>query len=92
MIDWCHEREIAIVCADADAPLAHTECDWTRATALIAGTSQAMREAAFEKAVSSIAACARELIDSLETTQPPKNREEEAAKAKARSALRFANA
>jgi len=37
MIDWCREREIAIVCADADAPLAHTEFDWTRATALIMG-------------------------------------------------------
>ena len=27
MIDWCREREIATVCADADASLAHTECD-----------------------------------------------------------------
>ncbi|OCP08352.1 MULTISPECIES: DUF2277 domain-containing protein [unclassified Ensifer] len=47
-------------------------------------------EAAFEHAVDSIAACARELIDALETSQPPRNREEEAAKARARSALRFA--
>lgn len=37
MIEWCRTREIATVCADADAPLAHTEFDWTRATALIMG-------------------------------------------------------
>ncbi|CDX18301.1 conserved hypothetical protein [Mesorhizobium sp. ORS 3324] len=47
-------------------------------------------EDAFNHAVGAIAAAARELIDSLETTQHPRNREEEAAKAKARSALRFA--
>jgi hypothetical protein len=47
-------------------------------------------EAAFEAAVSSIAACARELLDSLETSQPPRDREEVAAKARAKSALRFA--
>ncbi|WP_137934062.1 DUF2277 domain-containing protein [Mesorhizobium comanense] len=47
-------------------------------------------EHAFNHAVEAIAAVARELIDSLETTQEPRNREEEAAKAKARSALRFA--
>lgn len=47
-------------------------------------------EAAFERAVSSIAACARELIDSLETSQPPRDREEVAAKARAKNAVRFA--
>ncbi|MDC7741766.1 MULTISPECIES: DUF2277 domain-containing protein [Rhizobium] len=47
-------------------------------------------EAAFERAVSSIAACARELLDSLETSQPPRDREEAAAKARAKSAIRFA--
>lgn len=45
---------------------------------------------AFDHAVEAIAASARELLDSLETTQHPRNREEVAAKAKARSALRFA--
>jgi hypothetical protein len=44
---------------------------------------------AFDKAVEAIAAAARELVDSLETTTQPRNREEEAAKARARSALRF---
>ncbi|AZO05953.1 MULTISPECIES: DUF2277 family protein [unclassified Mesorhizobium] len=47
-------------------------------------------EHAFYHAVEAIAAAARELIDSLETSQEPRNREEEAAKAKARSALLFA--
>jgi len=43
----------------------------------------------FERAVSEIAAVTRTLVDSLESTQPPKNREVEAAKARARSARRF---
>jgi hypothetical protein len=47
-------------------------------------------EAAFRRAVDAIAAATRELVDSLETTQPPKNREEEAAKARARTLIRFA--
>lgn len=47
-------------------------------------------EEAFGRAVNAIAASVRELIDSMETTQPPKNREEEAAKARARTLIRFA--
>ena len=47
-------------------------------------------EAAFNAAVDEIAAAARKLLMSLETNAPPKNREEEAAKARARSAQRFA--
>jgi len=43
----------------------------------------------FDAAVRDIAAIARTLIHSMVTTAPPKNREEEAAKAKARSAERF---
>lgn len=46
-------------------------------------------EAAFDRAVDRIAAAARELLDSLETTAHPRNREEEAAKARMRSASRF---
>ncbi|RUM18837.1 DUF2277 domain-containing protein [Rhizobium vallis] len=58
----------------------------------LSGTTKPAKrnEAAFERAVSSIAACARELLDSLETSQPPRDREEEAAKARARNAIRFA--
>jgi len=46
-------------------------------------------EAAFQAAIEEIAAVSRRLLHSLETTAPPKNREEEAAKAKARAAERF---
>jgi hypothetical protein len=47
-------------------------------------------EAAFNRAIEEVAAVARRLIDALETNAPPKNREEEAAKARARAAERFA--
>jgi hypothetical protein len=46
-------------------------------------------EAAFERAVQAIAAEARTLIDSLVTRAEPRQREAEAAKARARSAARF---
>ena len=46
-------------------------------------------EAAFHSAVEDIARISERLLASLETTAPPKDREEETAKAKARSALRF---
>ncbi len=46
-------------------------------------------EAAFRAAVDEIAAVSSRLIHSLETNAPPKNREEEATKAKARAATRF---
>ncbi|HEX9201129.1 MAG TPA: DUF2277 domain-containing protein [Acidobacteriaceae bacterium] len=46
-------------------------------------------EAAFQSAIDGIAAISMQLLASLETNAPPKNREEEAAKAKARSAERF---
>ncbi len=47
-------------------------------------------EEAFDRAVEMIAMATRQLVDSLETNAPPKNREEEAAKAKARAAQRYA--
>jgi hypothetical protein len=46
-------------------------------------------EAAFEAAVEQVAAAARALISTLVTQAPPRNRDDEAAKARARSALRF---
>ena len=46
-------------------------------------------EAAFLNAVNEIARISGTLMNSLETNAPPKNREEEAEKARARSALRF---
>ncbi len=47
-------------------------------------------EAAFNAAVDEIAAASRTLLGSLETKATPRNREEEAVKAKERSAQRFA--
>jgi hypothetical protein len=46
-------------------------------------------EPAFLAAIDEIANVSLRLLKSLETTAPPKNREEEAAKAKARAAERF---
>lgn len=46
-------------------------------------------EAAFNAAVAEVARISSDLLAALETTAAPKNREEEAAKAKARSAVRF---
>ena len=47
-------------------------------------------EAAFLAAVDEITAAARSLLDALETNAPPKNREDEANKARARNTRRFA--
>jgi hypothetical protein len=46
-------------------------------------------EAAFARAVDQVSRAARELLDSLETSAPPRDRAVEAAKARARSAKRF---
>ena len=46
-------------------------------------------EAAFLTAINEVARASKRLLDSLETTATPRNREEEAAKAKARAAERF---
>lgn len=46
-------------------------------------------EAAFARAVEAVAAAATELLAELVTTAEPKNRDDEAAKARARSAARF---
>lgn len=72
--------------------------DEVRAAALqyvrkIAGTtrpSQANQEI-FDRAVEDVAAITRRLVDELVTSAPPKDRAEEAAKAKERSRARFAS-
>ena len=46
-------------------------------------------EEAFNRAIDTVAQAARELIDSLTTTAPPRDREVEAEKARARAAIRF---
>lgn len=48
-----------------------------------------VNEAAFERAVRDVTKIARKLVDSLETQAPRRNREVEAAKARARAAARF---
>lgn len=49
-------------------------------------------QAAFDRAVEDIAAVARTLVESLVTSAEPRNREVEAAKAKALAAVRFGSA
>ena len=76
-----------------DPPVTEEE---TRAAALqyvrkITGFNKPSKanEAAFLAAVDEIAAISRSLLTSLETSAAPRNREQEAAKAKARAAVRF---
>ena len=56
----------------------------------ISGTTRPSRAnaEAFEQAVAEVAAASARLLDALVTTAPPKDRETEAAKARARSAAR----
>ncbi|CCG04247.1 DUF2277 domain-containing protein [Blastococcus saxobsidens] len=81
-------------------PLAHFEPpaadDEILAAALqyvrkISGTATPSRAnaEAFDRAVAEVAAASARLLDALVTTAPPKDREVEAAKARARSAARF---
>jgi hypothetical protein len=73
--------------------------DEVRAAALqyvrkISGSTKPSRanEAAFDRAVEAVTAASAELLASLVTAAPPRDREVEAAKAKARAAERFAAA
>ena len=70
--------------------------DEVRAAALqfvrkISGTTRPSKanEAAFDRAVGEVAATAGRLVDALVTSAPPRSREDVAAQARARSALRF---
>jgi hypothetical protein len=60
----------------------------------ISGTSKPSKanEQAFERAVSEVAAASTRLLDALVTTASPRNRDVEAARAKARAAERFGSA
>jgi hypothetical protein len=57
----------------------------------ISGTTRPsqVNAAAFEQAVAEVAAASARLLDALVTSAPPKDRETEAAKARARSAARY---
>ena len=51
----------------------------------------AANEAAFQRAVTEVTAATAALLDALETSAPPRDREAEIAKARARNAARFGN-
>lgn len=57
----------------------------------VSGTAKPSQanQAAFDRAVAEIAHTTRHLLDELVTTAPPKDREVEAAKARARAAVRY---
>ncbi|MBW6437204.1 DUF2277 domain-containing protein [Actinoplanes hulinensis] len=59
----------------------------------IAGTARPSQanQAAFDEAVAAVAAATAELLANLVTNAPPRNREEEAAKARARAEKRYAS-
>jgi len=76
-----------------DPPVSHEE---VRAASLqfvrkITGFNKPSKanESSFQNAVDEVAAVSMRLLRSLETSAPPKNREEEAAKAKGRAQVRF---
>ena len=58
----------------------------------VSGTTRPSQanEAAFERAVVEVAATTRRLLEELTSSAPPKDREVEAAKARARAATRYA--
>jgi hypothetical protein len=70
--------------------------DEVRASALqfvrkLSGTTKPSKanEASFNQAVDEVTVAARRLVDSLVTSAPPRDREEQAVKARARSAARY---
>jgi hypothetical protein len=60
----------------------------------VAGTTKPSmaNQAAFDRAIAAVTAATSQLLDDLVTSAPPRDREVEAAKAKARSAERFSRA
>jgi hypothetical protein len=77
-----------------DPPASEAEIDaaalqYVRKVSGYTKPSQA-NQAAFDEAVSAVAAVSAQLLEQLTTAAPPKNRELEAAKARARSQQRYA--
>ncbi len=79
--------------ANFEPPATHDE---VRASALqfvrkLSGVNKPSRanEDVFNRAVEEVTAAANRLVNSLKTSAPPRNREEEARKAKERAAIRF---
>ncbi len=73
----------------SDDEVAAAALQYVRKVSGAARPSAANAEA-FDRAVAAVTAATRELLDSLVTTAPPKDREVAAAKARARSADRYA--
>jgi hypothetical protein len=74
-----------------------TTADEVQAAALqyvrkVSGMNKPSRanEAAFERAIEAVAAATRELLDELVTTAPPRDRDVEAERRRARAAARYA--
>jgi hypothetical protein len=74
-----------------DAEISGAARQYVRKISGFAKPSRANEEA-FERAVEEVAAASRRLLDDLVTTAPPKDREVEADRARARAAKRFAAA
>jgi hypothetical protein len=74
-----------------DAEIRASSLQFVRKLSGFTRPSQA-NQAAFERAVDEVARAARELLDALVTSAPPRDREAEARKARARSAERFGRA
>ena len=72
-----------------DAEVADAALQYVRKISGSRAPSKA-NQAVFDAAVAAVTSATRDLVDSLVTTAPPKNREVEAAKARARAAKRFA--
>jgi hypothetical protein len=72
-----------------DAEVHDAALQYVRKLSGVPRPSQA-NAAAFDRAVAEVAAATRRLLDELVTSAPPKDREVEAAKARARSAERYA--
>jgi hypothetical protein len=75
----------------SDEEVRNASLQYVRKVSGFTKPSQANAEA-FDRAVDAVAAATAELIGSLVTNAPPKDREVEAAKARARSAERYAAA
>ena len=73
-----------------DAEVHDAALQYVRKLSGTARPSQANAEA-FDRAVEAVAEATRQLLDELVTAAPPKDREVEAAKAKARAAQRYAS-
>jgi hypothetical protein len=83
-----HQNVIQLRSASADEEIRAAALQFVRKISGLTKPSKA-NEAEFLVAIDEVAAASNRLLRSLENTAPPKNREGEAAKAKARAAVRF---